>query len=80
VGEWSTSSIGLGRDNKVELSHEMRFAHCLGILYSAFTYYTGFQVNSGEYKLVGLAPYGQPKYADVILEEIVNANADGSVW
>ena len=68
VGEWSTSSIGSGRDNSIRLTHEMRFPHSLGMLYSAFTYYTGFKVNSGEYKLMGLAPYGQPKYARQILD------------
>jgi carbamoyltransferase len=79
VGEWSTSSIGLGRDNQISLEHEMRFPHSLGMLYSAFTYYTGFKVNSGEYKLMGLAPYGTPKYADVIREKIVRLEEDGSI-
>ncbi len=79
VGEWSTSSIGIGRANKITLTHEMRFPHSLGMLYSAFTYYTGFQVNSGEYKLMGLAPYGQPKYTDVILDKIVDVMDDGSI-
>ena len=63
VGEWSTSTWGVGRDNKIDLCKEIRFPHSLGLLYSAFTYYTGFKVNSGEYKLMGLAPYGEPKYA-----------------
>jgi protoporphyrinogen oxidase len=71
VGEWSTSSVGLGRGNRIALSREMRFPHSLGMLYTAFTYYTGFKVNSGEYKLMGLAPYGVPRYADVIREKIV---------
>jgi carbamoyltransferase len=80
VGEWATSSIGTGRGNRVSLTHEMRFPHSLGMLYSAFTYYTGFQVNSGEYKLMGLAPYGKPKYIDVILDRIVKIHGDGSLW
>jgi carbamoyltransferase len=80
VGEWSTSSMGVGRGNKITLTHEMRFPHSLGMLYSAFTYYTGFQVNSGEYKLMGLAPYGQPKYTEVILEKIASIRDDGSLW
>jgi carbamoyltransferase len=79
VGEWSTSSIGCGRDNRITLQHEMRFPHSLGMLYSAFTYYTGFKVNSGEYKLMGLAPYGTPKYVDSIREKIVELKDDGSV-
>jgi len=80
VGEWATSSLGVGRGNKLELMREMRFPHSLGMLYSAFTYYTGFQVNSGEYKLMGLAPYGQPKYVDLILEKIADISEDGSLW
>ncbi len=80
VGEWSTSSIGLGQDNKLEVLQELRFPHSLGMLYSAFTYYAGFQVNSGEYKLMGLAPYGQPLYADLILEKIAELKDDGSLW
>ncbi|HXG51599.1 MAG TPA: carbamoyltransferase [candidate division Zixibacteria bacterium] len=80
VGEWATSSIGNGRGNRIELTHEMRFPHSLGMLYSAFTYYTGFQVNSGEYKLMGLAPYGEPKYVDLILDKIVKIHDDGSLW
>ncbi len=80
VGEWGTSSIGVGRGNKITITHEMRFPHSLGMLYSAFTYYTGFKVNSGEYKLMGLAPYGQPKYVDVILEKIADIREDGSFW
>lgn len=71
VGEWSTSSIGYGTGNKIKLLKEMRFPHSLGMLYSAFTYYCGFKVNSGEYKLMGLAPYGQPKYADIIKKNLV---------
>lgn len=80
VGEWGTSSIGVGRANKISSTHEMRFPHSLGMLYSAFTYYTGFKVNSGEYKLMGLAPYGDPKYADVIFEKIADIREDGSLW
>lgn len=80
VGEWGTSSIGLGQGNKVTLLHEIRFPHSLGMLYSAFTYYAGFKVNSGEYKLMGLAPYGKPIYADAILDKIVDIREDGSLW
>ena len=78
VGEWATASFGIGRGNRIELSHEMHFPHSLGLLYSAFTYYTGFRVNSGEYKLMGLAPYGEPKYADLILENLLDLKDDGS--
>jgi carbamoyltransferase len=79
VGEWSTSSIGLGSGNRVALSHHQRFPHSLGMLYSAFTYYAGFRVNSGEYKLMGLAPYGTPRYVDLILDRVVSLAADGSM-
>jgi len=79
VGEWATASVGTGTGNQIELTHEMRFPHSLGMLYSAFTYYTGFKVNSGEYKLMGLAPYGEPRYADLILEKVVDVRRDGSV-
>jgi carbamoyltransferase len=78
VGEWATASYGTGRGNRIELTHELRFPHSLGLLYSAFTYYTGFKVNSGEYKLMGLAPYGEPKYAELILEKLVDLKDDGS--
>jgi len=78
VGEWATASFGTGRGNKISLTHELRFPHSLGLLYSAFTYYCGFKVNSGEYKLMGLAPYGEPKYADLILKNIIDLKADGS--
>jgi carbamoyltransferase len=78
VGEWTTTSYGVGKDNKINLLAELRFPHSLGLLYSAFTYYIGFKVNSGEYKLMGLAPYGEPKYADLILKELVDLKADGS--
>jgi carbamoyltransferase len=80
VGEWGTSSIGIGRGNRISLSHEMRFPHSLGMLYSAFTYYAGFKVNSGEYKLMGLAPYGEPRHVDTILHNIVDVKEDGSIW
>jgi carbamoyltransferase len=80
VGEWSTSSIGHGRGNRVELLEELRFPHSLGMLYSAFTQYTGFKVNSGEYKMMGLAPYGEPRYVDRILETLVDLREDGSLW
>jgi carbamoyltransferase len=79
VGEWGTSSIGMGRGNTLTLTHELRFPHSLGLLYSAFTYYTGFKVNSGEYKLMGLAPYGTPKYADLILRTVASLDDDGAV-
>src|SRR3989338_1067663 len=80
VGEWSTSSIGHGKGNKIEILKEMRFPHSLGMLYSAFTYYTGFKVNSGEYKLMGLAPYGTPKYAYLIKKHLVTIYDDGSIF
>jgi carbamoyltransferase len=79
VGEWSTSSIGVGRGNAIVLSRELRFPHSLGMLYTAFTYYTGFKVNSGEYKLMGLAPYGTPRYADLIRDKVARILDDGSV-
>ena len=78
VGEWATATLGHGRGNRIELSHEMRFPHSLGLLYSAFTYFCGFRVNSGEYKLMGLAPFGEPKYADLILEKLMDLKDDGS--
>jgi len=78
VGEWSTSTIGFGQSNTIELTHEMRFPHSLGLLYSAFTWYTGFRVNSGEYKLMGLAPYGEPQYRDLILNHLLTLKVDGS--
>ncbi len=80
VGEWSTATIGYGRGNKVTITHELRFPHSLGLLYSAFTYFCGFKVNSGEYKLMGLAPYGEPRYVDRILGKIVDVKDDGSIW
>lgn len=78
VGEWSTTSISHGKGNKIEFLKEIHFPHSLGLLYSAFTYYTGFKVNSGEYKVMGLAPYGEPKYVDLIKEHIIDIKDDGS--
>ncbi len=78
VGEWATATYGVGRGNRVQLTHEQRFPHSLGLLYSAFTYYCGFKVNDGEYKLMGLAPYGEPTYADLILEKLIDLKEDGS--
>ncbi|MBI3891471.1 MAG: carbamoyltransferase [Candidatus Wallbacteria bacterium] len=79
VGEWATASQGIGRGNKLELTHEMRFPHSVGLLYSAFTTFTGFKVNSGEYKLMGLAPYGEPRFKDAILEKLIDLKPDGSL-
>jgi carbamoyltransferase len=78
VGEWTTTSFGTGIKNKIELFADIKFPHSLGLLYSAFTYYTGFKVNSGEYKVMGLAPYGEPKFKDLILNEIIDVKDDGS--
>jgi carbamoyltransferase len=78
VGEWATASFGYGRGNQIHLTHEQHFPHSLGLLYSAFTYFTGFKVNSGEYKLMGLAPYGEPIYADRIREKLIDLKDDGS--
>ena len=78
VGEWTTTSYGAGRGNQIEMLAELHFPHSLGLLYSAFTYFTGFKVNSGEYKLMGLAPYGKPKYLDLILRELIDLKDDGS--
>jgi len=78
VGEWATASFGTGRGNKIELTHVMQFPHSLGLLYSAFTYFTGFRVNSGEYKMMGLAPYGEPKYSELILDKLIDLKEDGS--
>ena len=79
VGEWTTASFGVGKDNDLEIFSEIRFPHSLGLLYTAFTYYTGFKVNSGEYKVMGLAPYGEPKYVDVILTKLMDLKEDGSL-
>jgi carbamoyltransferase len=78
VGEWATASFGTGRGNRIELSHELHFPHSLGLLYSAFTYFCGFRVNSGEYKLMGLAPYGEPRYVEEILDKLLDLKEDGS--
>ena len=78
VGEWTTSSYGIGRENKIELFADIKFPHSLGLLYSAFTYYTGFKVNSGEYKVMGLAPYGEPKYKKLIYDHLIDVKEDGS--
>jgi len=78
VGEWTTVSYGVGKENTIQILAEIHFPHSLGLLYSAFTYYTGFKVNSGEYKVMGLAPYGEPKYTDRILSELIDLKEDGS--
>lgn len=78
VGEWATASAGHGRGNQITLTHELRFPHSLGLLYSAFTYFCGFRVNSGEYKLMGLAPYGEPRYSGEILKHLIDLKPDGS--
>ena len=78
VGEWATATFGTGTGNRIQLTHELRFPHSPGLLYSAFTYFCGFRVNSGEYKLMGLAPYGEPRYADLILQRMIDLKEDGS--
>ena len=78
VGEWATTTIGIGKKNKLEIIKEIHFPHSLGLLYSAFTYYVGFKVNSGEYKLMGLAPYGKPLFKDLILQKLIDLKEDGS--
>lgn len=78
VGEWETTSFGIGEDNNLEILYTLRFPHSLGLLYSGFTYYIGFKVNSGEYKLMGLAPYGEPKYVNLILDNLLDLKPDGS--
>ena len=78
VGEWATTSAAMGRGNSLAMFQEIHFPHSLGLLYSAFTYYTGFKVNSGEYKVMGLAPYGEPKFVDVILDNLIDLKPDGS--
>ena len=80
VGEWSTATWGEGKGNRIHLRNEIRFPHSIGLLYSAFTYYTGFKVNSGEYKVMGLAPYGKPKYAQLIYDHLLDLKEDGSFW
>ena len=79
VGEWSTATFGVGKGNQIDLFNEIRFPNSVGLLYSAFTYFTGFRINSGEYKLMGLAPYGKPLYADIIRKELVHIQEDGAV-
>lgn len=78
VGEWATTSVGIGRGNSLSIDREIHFPHSLGLLYSAFTYYTGFKVNSGEYKLMGLAPYGEPRFAQLIRDTLIDVKEDGS--
>ena len=78
VGEWATTSVGIGCGNELEMTREIHFPHSLGLLYSAFTFYTGFKVNSGEYKVMGLAPYGEPKYASTILDHLIDLKQDGT--
>jgi carbamoyltransferase len=78
VGEWATASCGYGRGNRIQLTHELHFPHSPGLLYSAITYFCGFRVNSGEYKLMGLAPYGEPRYAELILDKLIDLKPDGS--
>src|SRR5262249_35609964 len=80
VGEWSTTTLGWGRGNQLQLTHEIRFPHSLGLLYSAFTQYLGFRVNSGEYKVMGLAPYGEPRFKRLIYDHLIHARDDGSFW
>ena len=80
VGEWSTATYGTGAGNHIQLTHQIQFPHSLGLLYSAFTYYCGFKVNSGEYKLMGLAPYGRPIYQDLIYKHLIDLKPDGSFW
>ena len=78
VGEWATTSMGVGRGHELELLKEIRFPHSIGLLYSAITYYLGFRVNSGEYKVMGLAPYGEPKYTQLMFDELIDLKPDGS--
>lgn len=78
VGEWNTTTYGVGQNNRIEIQGHIDFPHSVGLLYSAFTYYTGFKVNSGEYKVMGLAPYGEPKYVDLIYKELIDLKEDGS--
>src|SRR5213594_228470 len=80
VGEWATASFGMGRGQDIELLKELHWPDSLGLLYSAFTYYTGFRVNSGEYKVMGLAPYGEPRFKDLILKHLIHVRDDGSFW
>ena len=78
VGEWATTTVAVGKGDDLEIKKELHFPHSLGLLYSAFTYYTGFKVNSGEYKLMGLAPYGKPRYVDKIINNLIDLKDDGT--
>src|SRR6185295_18915857 len=78
VGEWTTTSLAIGRDSEIKVLKEINFPHSIGLLYSALTYYTGFKVNSGEYKVMGLAPYGRPKYVQTIYDHLLDLKADGT--
>src|SRR5690606_4236492 len=78
VGEWTTTSLAIGKGSELAVQKEIHFPHSIGLLYSAFTYYTGFKVNSGEYKVMGLAPYGEPKYAGLIKDHLIDIKEDGS--
>ena len=78
MGEWATTTVAIGKGNNLEIKKEIQFPHSLGLLYSAFTFYTGFKVNSGEYKLMGLAPYGEPKYSKLIKDNLIDIKPDGS--
>ena len=80
VGEWCTAAFGVGRGNRIELTHQLQFPHSMGLLYSAFTHYCGFKVNTGEYKLMGLAPYGEPIYYEAICTNLIDLKPDGSLW
>ena len=80
VGEWATTTVAIGKNNNLEIKKEIHFPHSLGLLYSAFTYYAGFKVNSGEYKLMGLAPYGKPIYVDKIVNHLLDIKEDGTFW
>src|SRR5205814_112013 len=80
VGEWATTALAIGESNKIEITRELHFPHSLGLLYSAFTYYAGFKVNSGEYKVMGLAPYGEPRFVQTIFDNTVDLKADGTFW
>ena len=78
VGEWATTTVAVGKENQITMLKEIHFPHSIGLLYSAFTYFIGFKVNSGEYKVMGLAPYGRPKYKDIIIKELIDLKDDGS--
>ncbi len=78
VGEWATTTVSIGKENKIDIVKEIHFPHSLGLLYSAFTYFLGFKVNSGEYKVMGLAPYGEPRFKKIILDNLIDVKEDGS--